>query len=165
MDICDQYISENKYEKFSNYSFFPLAIPSCLICSTLAIGVFLFIEQDCEVPSNFLKPFGVLNIGLVISAGFHILVGLIGYTAHGVNTKYRTFLFTGTPAGNAIILGNSFTVIITFAIHGYCVVNILWNEIFQKLIKKRSNSYFYELILRFFVCMAVCKLPNFYIKP
>lgn len=141
-----------------------MAIPSSLICSTLAIGVYLFIEQDCEEPDNFVKPFGVLNIVLVISAGFHILIGATGYALNGVNSKYKNYAFTGTTAGKAIILGKAFAVIITFAIHGYCVVNILWIEIFQKLIKNRQSYYFYEMILRFFVCLLVCKLTNFPIK-
>lgn len=153
----EQYFSENTYEKYINYSSFPLAIPSSLICSTLAIGVFLFIEQDCEVPKNFVKPFGILNIGLVISTGLHILVGVTGYAVHGVNSKYRTFGFTGITTGKAIILGYAFTVIITFAVHGYCVVNILWIEIIQRFVKKRSNYYLYEMILRFSVCLVVCE--------
>lgn len=157
MQLNDEYISEKTYKMYENYSFFPLAIPSSMICSTLAVGVFLFIEQDSLVPVNFVKPFGVLNVGLVVSAGLHIIVGTTGYSADGVNSKFKSFPFRDMTAGKAIILGNAFTIIITFAIHGYCVVNILWIEIFRKLIKKRSNYYFYEMILRLSVCFAVCE--------
>lgn len=149
---------------YINLAYFPHAIPSSSICSTLAVGVFLFIEKESEIPRTFVKPFGVLNIGLFISTAFHILVGSIGFVAHGVNAKYPQFLFEGYKAGIALIMGNAFATIITFAIHGYCVVNILWSELFHKFITKKSDFDFYEMILRFIICVIVCEHFFIYLK-
>lgn len=164
-EICsiganDEYVSDEQLELYNNYSFFSMSIPSSWICSALAVGVYLFIEQDCEDSRNFVKPLGILNVGILISLAVHILTGIVGYCSHGVNSKYRKFEFQGVMIGKAMTLGNSFAGIIIFSIHGCCVVDILWQDIFIRIFKNRESFRFYEMILRFVICLVVCESFN-----
>lgn len=150
----EPYIPDSEMKQI-NFPYFPLALASSSISSTFSIGVFLFIEQECENPENFVKPFGILNIGLVISTITHIIFGGVGYFMYGVNTRNLKFEISEVFFGKAITLGYVFTTVITFAINGYSVSNIIWNEVLKKILRNRSNQYLWQMLMRFSICLIV----------
>lgn len=133
-----------------------LGIPSRIMNSTLPMGVYLAIEKYIEDPKQFLKPFGILNIGIVSMTIVQLVFGIFNYCYHGVTAMTTEFHFNDVVFGKALILGETFAVIISFCVHGYCAVNIIWNELIKPFVNTRVNTYIYNTLLRFTICSLVC---------
>lgn len=125
--------------------------------STLPIGVYLAIEKYSKDPKQFLKPFGILNIGIMSMTLVQIVIGIFSYCYYGVNHKTHEYLFNDLVVGKALILGEIFAVMISFCVHGYCAVNIIWNELIKPFVKTRGRTYIYMSLMRFLICGLVCK--------
>lgn len=158
----DIYAHDKAKQMYINFAYLPHAVASSTICSSISVGVFLFIEKESECPKTFIKPFGILNIGLVVSTIFHIVIGAVGYSIHGINAKYPHFKFKNNVAKSALIMGHAFGMVITFAIHGYCVVNIISFSCFRKFLRTKDQLNTFEMGLRFFTCVIVCKYTFFF---
>lgn len=140
-----------------NLAYLAVGIPSRIMNSTLPIGVYLAVEKYIEDPKRFLKPFGILNIGILSMTVFQTSIGIFSYCYYGVNTNTNWFLFDGIALGKALILGETFAVMISFCVHGYCAVTIVWNELIKPFLKPKGNTSIYMAIIRYFICVLVCK--------
>lgn len=126
--------------------------------SAIPIGVYLAIEKHIEDPKKFLKPFGILNIGIMSMIAIQTIIGIFSYCYFGVNSKTDdNFLFDGNVLGKAFILGETFAVLISFCVHGYCAVTIIWHELIKPFVKTRGQTYIYLAFIRFVVCVLVCE--------
>ncbi|XP_054733993.1 proton-coupled amino acid transporter-like protein CG1139 [Anastrepha obliqua] len=135
-----------------------------------AVGVILALEENMEKPKNFVKPFGILNIGITIVLVLYALLGFFGYWKYGeealgsvtLNIPQQEVLAQVTKITFAI------TTWVTYAVQGYVTADIIWNKYLSKRTKNASRDVLYELLIRasivlltFFCAVAIPDLSLF----
>lgn len=151
-----KYFPDPRPIKMIKVTSFGLGVPSKIMNSTLPIGVYLAIEKYIEDSKEFLKPFGVLNVGIMSMIGLQMTIGIFSYWYYGINTRTPDFLFDGVVVGKALILGEVFAVVISFCVHGYCTVTIIWNELIKPFVKTKRHTYIFMALIRFIISVMVC---------
>lgn len=79
--IFDTGVSVDKGEAVGELAKFPLYFGTVLFALE-AIGVIMPLENEMKEPKYFAKPFGVLNISMLIIVSLYILMGILGYLAY-----------------------------------------------------------------------------------
>lgn len=84
------YASQNLPE-FSTRTYFKLdTLPLYFGTAVFAfegIALVLPLQNAMKNPESFSKPFGVLNVGMVLTTAIYIVVGTIGYWQYGEETQ------------------------------------------------------------------------------
>uniref|UniRef100_T1PB60 Transmembrane amino acid transporter protein n=1 Tax=Musca domestica TaxID=7370 RepID=T1PB60_MUSDO len=127
-----------------------------------AVGVILAIEENMAQPKAYLKPFGIMNMGMLIVLTLYITLGFFGYWRYGddalgsvtLNIPQEKILAQVTKILFAI------TTWISYALQGYVTADIIWNKYLSKRVKDTSKHVIYELLIRAMVvvltfCCAV----------
>ncbi|XP_037938181.1 proton-coupled amino acid transporter-like protein CG1139 [Teleopsis dalmanni] len=115
-----------------------------------AVGVILAIEENMETPKAYLKPLGIMNLGMTIVLSIYVVLGFFGYWKYGdkalgsitLNIPQQEILAQITKILFAI------TTWISYALQGYVTANIIWNKYLQKRIKDTNKHVLFELLVR-----------------
>ncbi|XP_018787821.1 PREDICTED: proton-coupled amino acid transporter-like protein CG1139 isoform X2 [Bactrocera latifrons] len=115
-----------------------------------AVGVILAIEGKMEKPKSYIKPFGVLNVGMAIVLSLYILLGFFGYWEYGDDALGSVTLNIPQQAILAQVAKIIFAITtwITYALQGYVTADIIWNKYLSKRTKDTSKHVLYELLIR-----------------
>lgn len=137
---------------------YPLYFGTCLF-SLQACGVVIALENNMAEPKSFLKPFGVLNVGMVLVTFIYVGLAMMGYWRYADEIKPSiTLNFPSTDIlAQAIRILYSTAIYISYGLQGYPAVQIiLTNYILPNMSTSASDKkkLTYEYLLRF-VCVAV----------
>ncbi|XP_023309199.2 proton-coupled amino acid transporter-like protein CG1139 [Lucilia cuprina] len=115
-----------------------------------AVGVILAIEENMKTPKAYLKPFGIMNIGMTVVLSLYIILGFFGYWKYGddalgsvtLNIPQEEILAQVTKIMFAI------TTWISYALQGYVTADIIWHKYLSKRVKDTSKHVLFELLIR-----------------
>ncbi|XP_004518973.1 proton-coupled amino acid transporter-like protein CG1139 [Ceratitis capitata] len=115
-----------------------------------AVGVILAIEEKMAKPKSYIKPFGVLNVGMAIVLSLYTLLGFFGYWEYGDEALGSVTLNIPQEAVLAQVAKIIFAITtwITYALQGYVTADIIWNKYLSKRVKNKSRHVLYELLIR-----------------
>ncbi|XP_076386106.1 proton-coupled amino acid transporter 2 isoform X1 [Megachile rotundata] len=113
-----------------------------VIYSFEGITLVLPLKNEMKKPSNFNKPFGVLNVGMVIVGGMFVAMGFISYLKYGdaVAGSVTLNLESSEVVDGKIIVVHSslpqcikvaisLSILFTYALQFYVPVAIIWPKI------------------------------------
>ncbi|XP_036336993.1 proton-coupled amino acid transporter-like protein CG1139 [Rhagoletis pomonella] len=120
-----------------------------------AVGVILAVEENMENPKSFVKPCGILNIGMSIVLCLYILLGFFGYWKYGDEALGSVTLNIPQHEVLAQVAKIIFAITtwMTYALQGYVTTDIIWNKYLSKRTKDTSKHVLYELLLR--ACIVI----------
>ncbi|XP_012259669.2 proton-coupled amino acid transporter-like protein pathetic [Athalia rosae] len=111
---------------------------SITIFAIEAIGVVMPLENNMKTPQHFLGLCGVLNKGMSGVTLIYILLGFLGFVAHGSNTQENIIL----NLSETEVLAQSVKILIalavycTFGLQFYVCYEIAWNAIKESFTKR-----------------------------
>ncbi|XP_067613238.1 proton-coupled amino acid transporter-like protein CG1139 [Eurosta solidaginis] len=131
-----------------------------------AVGVILAIEENMKTPKDYLKPFGIMNVGMTIVLTLYMLFGFFGYWKYGEGALGSVTLNIPQKDVLAQVAKIIFAITtwISYSLQGYVTADIVWNKYLSKRVKNISNHTLYELVIRTCIvlltfCCAVA-VPN-----
>ncbi|KAM7357065.1 arcus isoform 2-T2 [Cochliomyia hominivorax] len=86
-----------------------------------AVGVILAIEENMKTPKAYLKPFGIMNIGMTIVLSLYVILGFFGYWKYGDASKGSVTL--NIPQEEILCCRFS-SRIITISLFGWLILSI-----------------------------------------
>ncbi|KAH8274488.1 hypothetical protein KR018_006845, partial [Drosophila ironensis] len=115
-----------------------------------AVGVILAIEENMATPKAFVRPCGIMNVGMSIVLGLYILLGFFGYWKYGDEAKGSVTLNIPQTEILAQVVKIFFAVTtwISYALQGYVTAHILWDKYLVKHIKDPKKHNMFEIIFR-----------------
>ncbi|XP_068141882.1 proton-coupled amino acid transporter-like protein CG1139 [Drosophila tropicalis] len=115
-----------------------------------AVGVILAIEENMANPKDYVKPFGIMNMGMSIVLALYILLGFSGYWKYGSESEGSVTLNIPQSEILAQVVKIFFAITtwISYALQGYVTAQIIWHKYLSKKIKDTSKHSLYELIFR-----------------
>ncbi|XP_076755224.1 proton-coupled amino acid transporter-like protein acs [Xylocopa sonorina] len=156
-------------EAIGNVENFPLYFGTVLFALE-AIGVILPLENEMKRPKMFMRPLGVLNVGMGIIVFLYTALGFFGYIRYGKDIEGSITFNLGEPA----ILAKSVQVLLaigiffTHAIQFYVAIDIAWNEYIAPNLEKNSHKLMWEYVVRtslviltFLLAVAIPELDLF----
>ncbi|XP_053687700.1 proton-coupled amino acid transporter-like protein CG1139 [Sabethes cyaneus] len=105
------------------------------------IGIVLPVENKMKHPHDFLKPIGIVNLGICFISILYVITGFFGYARYGPNTKGSITL--NLP--NEELLAKStqllaaLAILLTTGLYYYVPMEILWQKIGHKIPPQREN--------------------------
>ncbi|KAH8373977.1 hypothetical protein KR200_006021, partial [Drosophila serrata] len=114
-----------------------------------AVGVILAIEENMATPKAYVRPCGIMNIGMGIVLGLYILLGFFGYWKYGDEALGSVTLNipqSEIPA-QVVKIFFAITTWISYALQGYVTAHILWDKYLSKHIRESRRTVF-ELLFR-----------------
>lgn len=112
-----------------------------------------------KTPVAFLKPFGVLNIGMSLITLMYVAMGFIGYWRYGATSQASITL--NLPEED--ILANAvrglfcLAIYISYALQCYVPVECIWNNYMVKRLENSNRKIFWEYGLRIALVLITCK--------
>ncbi|XP_076384401.1 proton-coupled amino acid transporter-like protein acs isoform X2 [Megalopta genalis] len=99
-----------------------------VIYSFEGITLVLPLKDEMKKPSNFSKPFGVLNVGMVIVGAMFVAMGFISYLKYGdtVAGSVTLNLESKEVLPQCIKVAISLSILFTYALQFYVPVAIMW---------------------------------------
>uniref|UniRef100_A0A8D8RY62 Proton-coupled amino acid transporter 1 n=1 Tax=Cacopsylla melanoneura TaxID=428564 RepID=A0A8D8RY62_9HEMI len=103
--------------------------------SVQTIGVIVALENNMKTPSDYRKPFGVFNLGMVIVAGADILIGFWGYAKWG--DKTQSSITWNLPASSVLTqwlqLMFALQCLLSYPLQSFVPYEILWKNYLTRL--------------------------------
>ncbi|XP_050684199.1 proton-coupled amino acid transporter-like protein CG1139 [Leptidea sinapis] len=118
--------SEEPLDLWGSPATFPLFFGTILFALT-AVGVVIAIENNMKTPKAFVKPFGVLNVGMTIIVVLYVAVGSIGYLycvsdcSDSITLDLPQGPFASTVMGMFAV-----AIFISYGLQCYVPVEVLW---------------------------------------
>jgi len=113
-----------------------------------------------ENPKSFGKPFGVLNISIVIVVAFYFSVGFLGYVKYGEDVEASlTLSLPSEVLYDCVKLMYAFAVMFTYPVLHYSVIQMLWPHIQNRLNNSKSSDSTVAIVnylFRAFLVMITC---------
>ncbi|XP_015602545.1 proton-coupled amino acid transporter 1 isoform X2 [Cephus cinctus] len=117
-------IQERKY--VASWSTLPLFFGT-VIYSFEGITLVLPLKNEMKKPKNFDKPFGVLNVGMVIVAIMFVAIGFFAYLKYGDDVQGSVTLNLGSAIlPQCIKICICISILFTYALQFYIPVAIIW---------------------------------------
>ncbi|XP_075162004.1 arcus [Haematobia irritans] len=115
-----------------------------------AVGVILAIEENMATPKAYLKPCGIMNVGMTIVLSLYIILGFFGYWRYGDEALGSVTLNIPQEKTLAQVTKILFAITtwISYALQGYVTADIVWNKYLSKRVKDSSKHALYELLVR-----------------
>lgn len=120
------------------------------------IGLVLPLKNSMKNPSNFAKPFGVLNVGVAMQTILFITLGVFGYWKYGPEVKGSLTLNLPQDEWLAptVLLILCFGVVLGYAIQFFIPMQIMFPSV-QNLIKPAArNAVTGEICFRAFMVLV-----------
>ncbi|XP_057662150.1 proton-coupled amino acid transporter-like protein CG1139 isoform X1 [Diorhabda carinulata] len=156
--VCGYYVFQNlppfsSLPAFGPWASYPLYFGTCLF-SLQACGVVIALENNMEHPKSFLKPLGVLNIGMLIVTLIYVLLAMMGYWRYGEHILPSiTLNFPSVdPLAQVIRILYSTAILISYGLQGYPAVQIILTNYILPYLKSSTTEkrkLVYEYLLRF----------------
>ncbi|KAF7387348.1 hypothetical protein HZH68_013025 [Vespula germanica] len=124
-------ISERRY--VADWHELPLFFGT-VIYSFEGITLVLPLKNEMKKPSNFNKPFGVLNVGMVIVGAMFVVMGFLSYLKYGddVQGSVTLNLELTEVLPQCIKLAISLSILLTYALQFYVPIAIIWPGIVEQ---------------------------------
>ncbi|XP_043678575.1 proton-coupled amino acid transporter 2-like isoform X2 [Vespula pensylvanica] len=124
-------ISERRY--VADWHELPLFFGT-VIYSFEGITLVLPLKNEMKKPSNFNKPFGVLNVGMVIVGAMFVVMGFLSYLKYGddVRGSVTLNLELTEVLPQCIKLAISLSILLTYALQFYVPIAIIWPGIVEQ---------------------------------
>ncbi|XP_033221689.1 proton-coupled amino acid transporter 1 isoform X2 [Belonocnema kinseyi] len=124
-------ISERRY--VADWKNIPLFFGT-VIYSFEGITLVLPLKNEMKKPTNFNKPLGVLNVGMVFVGMMFVAMGFLGYLRYGdeVRGSVTLNLASNEALPQCIKLAISLSILLTYALQFYVPVAIIWPQIVQQ---------------------------------
>lgn len=123
------------------------------------ISLVLPLQSAMQVPRNFHKRLGVLNVGMTIVTMLFLSVGFLGFLKYGdaVSVGSLTLNIPGdNPLAQSVKLIIATGVLLGYALQLYVAIQIMWPNVVARFGLKR-HLLLYELLLRTIVVFITCK--------
>ncbi|XP_044257487.1 proton-coupled amino acid transporter 1-like [Tribolium madens] len=113
------------------------------------IGLVLPLQNEMKKPSDFKKPFGVLNVGMSVVTILYILIGSLSYLKYGecIKGSVTLNLPTSDVLAQSVKIIISLGILFTYALQFYIAVEIMYPNV-QKLLGPVKYPVFAELTFR-----------------
>ncbi|TMW51461.1 hypothetical protein DOY81_003432, partial [Sarcophaga bullata] len=163
--IFDSLPSISERKAFEDIAKLPIFFGTVLFALE-AVGVILAIEENMATPKAYLKPFGIMNMGMTIVLSLYIILGFFGYWKYGdeslgsitLNIPQEEVLAQVTKIIFAI------TTWISYALQGYVTADIIWHKYLSRRVKDTSKHVLFELLTRAAIVLltfcAAILIPN-----
>lgn len=93
--------------------------------------------RSIDQPTNFSKPFGVLNVGMLIITFFYCSLGIVGYARFGDQVADSiTHHLPNTPLYNCVQIFYAIAVMFTYPIILYVPISIIWPILKRRVFTK-----------------------------
>ncbi|XP_012544828.1 proton-coupled amino acid transporter 1 [Bombyx mori] len=132
------------------------------------IGLVLPLKNEMKNPEEFQKPFGVLNIGMIIVGSIFITVGFLGYLkwGEGVAGSLTLNLEPGHVLSNVVQVLIGCAVLFTYPLQFYVPVGITWPALKKRcgekcLIAKELGYRALLVLLTFILAESIPELGLF----
>ena len=139
------------------------------------------LENEMKKPRKFIRPAGVLNIGMAVNIILYIGMGFFGYIRYGkdIESTITINLNKETIAGSADHVTNTddlarivqlllaLSIFFTHSLQCYVAIDISWNEYISPKVEERFSENwvrFWEYVVRTVIVVITCKLFNIYSK-
>ncbi|XP_047363406.1 proton-coupled amino acid transporter 2-like isoform X6 [Vespa velutina] len=135
-------ISERRY--VADWHELPLFFGT-VIYSFEGITLVLPLKNEMKKPSNFNKPFGVLNVGMVIVGAMFVVMGFLSYLKYGDDVRGSVTLnleltevvdekkiYSQASLPQCIKLAISLSILLTYALQFYVPIAIIWPGIVEQ---------------------------------
>ncbi|KOC67447.1 Proton-coupled amino acid transporter 4 [Habropoda laboriosa] len=105
-----------------------------VIYSFEGITLVLPLKNEMKKPSNFNKPLGVLNVGMVIVGAMFVAIGFISYLKYGdaVAGSVTLNLESKEVLPQCIQVAISLSILLTYALQFYVPIAIIWPKIVNR---------------------------------
>ncbi|XP_068974164.1 proton-coupled amino acid transporter-like protein CG1139 isoform X2 [Bombus flavifrons] len=105
-----------------------------VIYSFEGITLVLPLKNEMKKPSNFSKPLGVLNVGMVIVGGMFVAMGFVSYLKYGdaVAGSVTLNLQSKEVLPQCIQVAISLSILLTYALQFYVPIAIIWPKIVNR---------------------------------
>ncbi|XP_043253727.1 proton-coupled amino acid transporter-like protein CG1139 [Colletes gigas] len=148
---------------------FPLYFGTVLFALE-AIGVIMPLENEMKRPKNFIKSFGVLNIGMGTIVVLYTAIGFFGYIRYGsaIQGSITFSLNDPMPLAKSVQILLAVAIFFTHPIQCYVAIDIVWNEYVAPMMEKNSHKLLWEYVVRtvlvlitFLLAIAIPELELF----
>ncbi|XP_046913565.2 proton-coupled amino acid transporter 1 [Dermatophagoides farinae] len=100
-------------------------VSSLFIFEGISLSMSLY--KTIDKAEKFSRPFGVLNVGLLLIGAFYFTLGFMGYSCYGSNVEATiTANLTGSHINNTVQVLYALAVLFTYPIILYVPIQILW---------------------------------------
>ncbi|XP_076161509.1 proton-coupled amino acid transporter-like protein acs [Ptiloglossa arizonensis] len=156
-------------QPIGNVQDFPLYFGTVLFALE-AIGVIMPLENEMKKPKNFIKPFGVLNIGMGVIVILYTAMGFFGYIRYGGQIEGSITFSLKDPMllANSVQILLAVAIFFTHPIQCYVAIDIVWNEYMGSMMEKNSHKLLWEYVVRtvlvlltFLLAIAIPELELF----
>ncbi|KAG7209493.1 hypothetical protein KM043_015578 [Ampulex compressa] len=136
-------------EPIGDVANFPLYFGTVLFALE-AIGVIMPLENEMKKPKHFIKPFGVLNIGMATIVVLYTGMGLFGYLRYGkaIEGSITFNLEKGEVLAKVVQGLLALAIFFTHPIQCYVAIDIVWNDYLSSYLEKNSYKLFWEYVVR-----------------
>ncbi|EFN83214.1 Proton-coupled amino acid transporter 1 [Harpegnathos saltator] len=133
---------------------FPLFFGTVLFALE-SIGVIMPLENEMKTPKSFMRPFGVLNIAMIIIIVLYAGMGFFGYVRYGslIKGSITLSLPTQEKLGKAVQILLAIAIFFTHPIQCYVAIDIAWNEYISPVIDKYRFKLLWEYVVRTIVIL------------
>ncbi|XP_026297521.1 proton-coupled amino acid transporter 1 isoform X2 [Apis mellifera] len=131
--MCNDLPSIHERRYIADWHDLPLFFGT-VIYSFEGITLVLPLKNEMKKPSNFSKPFGVLNVGMVIVGGMFVAMGFISYLKYGdaVAGSVTLNLESKEVLPQCIQIAISLSILLTYALQFYVPIAIIWPKIVNR---------------------------------
>lgn len=119
------------------------------------------LENEMKKPRQFMKPVGVLNVGMTVNVLLYVGMGFFGYLKYG--SEAHGTITSNLPEfeiqAKAVQILLAISIFITHSLQCYVAIDISWNEYIQPKIKHISagSLMFWEYVVRTAVVIVTCE--------
>ncbi|CAG9856127.1 unnamed protein product [Phyllotreta striolata] len=161
--VCGYYVFQNlpafsSVPAFGPFVSYPLYFGTCLF-SLQACGVVIALENNMAEPKSFLKPLGVLNVGMTLVTFVYLWLAVMGYWRYG--DQIQSSITLNFPSvdilAQVIRILYSAAIFISYGLQGYPAVQIILTNYILPNIKEETTDkrkLIYEYMIRF-GCVAI----------
>lgn len=117
------------------------------------------LENEMKKPKNFIKPFGVLNIGMGVIVILYTAMGFFGYIRYGGQIEGSITFSLKDPMllANSVQILLAVAIFFTHPIQCYVAIDIVWNEYMGSMMEKNSHKLLWEYVVRTVLVLLTCK--------
>lgn len=121
-----------------------------IMTAVQSIGVIVSLENNMKTPSDYRKPCGVFNVGMIFITCLYGFTGVVGYLKFGATTQGSVTL--NLPKNSTlpmlVKLAFAFVILFTYPLQCFMPIDILWRNYVRIHIKEKSRKSIYNTILR-----------------
>lgn len=116
------------------------------------------LQSAMKEPTDFNKPAGVLNVGMVLVTTLFVVIGFFGYLKYGeeIQSSISLNLPIEEKLAQSVKILFAIGVLLGFALQFFIAIQIMWPELVRRF-NITSNLLAKELIFRTFMVFVTCE--------